>query len=250
MQKKLTEMLHMKREPVGIYFANTTAVCDLDANPETRNCVIPLLMKASEGQTISMDEKSCNCAGGATGCCFGDGFTRWNPSIAKLLSQGYGEDAPPQMPAFMKEGERFFITEEVAEKFRNSMPYSEKAYPRIVFAPMSRWGEIGNPDLVYLFVNPDQLGALVSMLCSHNGKVDNTISPYCSACQCIMFAAEQMEKEAPKAVMGLFDISQRYEALANLLSLIMPYCRWEDLSCDLDKSCLTSHSWRMIEKRL
>ena len=250
MQKKLTEMLHMKREPVGIYFANTTAVCDLDAKPEARNCVIPMLMKASEGQTISMDEKSCNCAGGATGCCFGDGFARFNPSIAKLLSQGYGEEAPAFLPPFAREGERFFITEEVAEQFRNSLPYSEKAYPRIVFAPMSRWNEIGTPDLVYLFVNPDQLGALVSMLCSHNGKVDNTISPYCSACQSIMFAAEQMDQEEPKAVMGLFDISQRYAPLANLLSLIMPYSRWEDLSCDLDKSCLTSHSWKKIETRL
>ena len=250
MQKKLTQMLHMKREPVGIYFGNTTAVCDVDADPQARNCVIPFLMKVSEGITVSMDEKSCNCAGGASGCCFGDGFARWNPSIAKLLSQGYGENAPAFLPAFAKEGERFFCTEEIAEQFRNALPYSERAYPRIVFAPMSRWAEIGTPDLVYLFLNPDQLGAVVSMLCSHNGKVDNTISPYCSACQCIMFAAEQMDKEEPKAVMGLFDISQRYEAMANLLSLTMPYSRWENLSCDLDKSCLTSHSWKKIEKRL
>ena len=250
MQKRLTQMLHLKREPVGIYFANTTAVCDLDADPRARNCVIPLLMKASEGQIISMDEKSCNCAGGATGCCFGDGFARFDPSIAKLLSQGYGEDAPASMPAFMKDGERFFCTEEVAERFRNALPYSEKAYPRIVFAPMSRWAQIGAPDLVYLFVSPDQLGALVSMLCSHNGEINNTVAPYCSACQSIMFGAEQMEKEHPMAVMGLFDISQRYQPLADMLSLTMPYSRWADLSCDLDKSCLTSHSWRNIEKRL
>ena len=250
MQRKLTQMLHLQRQPVGIYFANTTAVCDLDADPARRNCVIPFLMKASEGQTISMDEKSCNCAGGATGCCFGDGFARLNPSIAKLLSQGYGDNAPPQMPAFMKDGERFFCTEEVAERFRNALPYSEKAYPRIVFAPMSRWEEIGEPDLVYLFLNPDQLGALVSMLCSHNGRLYNTITPYCSACQSIMFGAEQMEREEPMAVMGLFDISQRYQPLANTLSLTMPYCRWAELSQDLDRSCLTSHSWPAIEKRL
>ena len=250
MYRELTGMLHMDREPVGIYFANTAAVCDLDADPEKRNCVVPLLMKASEGKSISMDEKSCNCAGGATGCCFGDGFARWNPSITKLLSQGYGEDAPAGMPAFMKEGERFFCTEEVAERFKNALPYSEKAYPRIVFAPMSRWEEIGQPDLVYLFLNPDQLGAVVSMLCSHNGRVDNTISPYCSACQSIMFAAEQMERQEPAAVMGLFDISQRYQPLAGLLSLTMPYSRWAGLACDLDKSCLTTHSWRAIEKRL
>ena len=88
MERKLIKMLHMERQPVGIFFANTTALCDMDADPKARNCVIPLLMKASEGQVISMDEHSCNCAGGATGCCFGDGFARWNPSIAKLLSHG------------------------------------------------------------------------------------------------------------------------------------------------------------------
>ena len=207
-------------------------------------------MKAADGQIVSMDEKSCNCAGGATGCCFGDGFARLNPTIAKLLSQGYGENAPPGMPAFMKDGERFFCTEEIAECFKNALPYSEKAYPRIVFAPLSRWKETGTPDLVYLFVNPDQLGALVSMLCAHNGNVNNTISPYCSACQSIMFGAEQMEKEKPLAVMGLFDISQRYKPLANMLSLTMPYIRWVELATDLDKSCLTSHSWKLIEKRL
>ena len=197
-----------------------------------------------------MDEKSCNCAGGATGCCFGDGFARWNPSINKLLSQGYGEDAPEQMPAFMKEGERFFCTEAVAEQFKNMLPYSEKAYPRIVFAPMSRWGEIGDPDLVFLFVNPDQLGAVAGMLGFHNGRIDNMIAPYCSACQSIMFGAEQLERENPKAVIGLFDISQRYPLLANMMSLTMPYSIWADLTVDLDKKCITTHSWRAIEKRL
>lgn len=250
MQKKLTEMLHLKREPVGVFFSNTEAICDMDADPEKRNCVMPLLIKVSEGKVISMDEKSCNCAGGATGCCFGDGFARWNPSINKLLSQGYGEDVPEHMPAFMKEGERFFCTEELVDKWRSSIPYSDKAYPRIVFAPFSRWNEIGVPDLVYLFVNPDQLGALVAMLGSHNGKVTNSIAPHGAACQSIMFGAEQMDREEPMAVIGLFDISQRYPSLENLLSLTMPYRMWEGLSMDLDKSCLTTHSWRAIEKRL
>lgn len=250
MQEKLVRMLHMQREPVGIYFANTQAVCDVEANSRTRNCVIPLLMKVSEGQVISMNEESCNCAGGATGCCFGDGFARWNPTIGKLLSQGYGEDAPAQMPAFMKEGERFFCTEALAEQWKNALPYSEKAYPRIVFAPMRRWNEIGEPDLVYLFLNPDQLAAVVGMLGSHNGRITNTIAPYGSACQSIMFAAEQMEQEQPMAVMGLFDISQRYPALANSISLTMPHSLWAGLSMDLEKSSLTTHSWRAIEKRL
>ncbi len=52
------------------------------------------------------------------------------------------------------------------------------------------------------------------------------------------------------AIMGLFDISQRREALANCLSLTMPYSLWAGLSEDLDKSCLTTHAWKEIEKRL
>ncbi|MDO4741206.1 MAG: DUF169 domain-containing protein [Eubacteriales bacterium] len=250
MQKKLTQMLHMEKEPVGVFFANTTARCDMDASPEKRNCVIPLLMAASAGKVISMDEKSCNCAGGATGCCFGDGFARLNPSIRKLLSQGYGEDAPPGMPEFMKEGERFFCTEELADRWSKALPYSQRAYPRIVFAPMSRWEAIGTPDLVYLFLKPDQLAAVVGMLGSHNGEAYNTIAPYCSACQSILFGAQQIDEARPMAVMGLFDISQRYAPLEHYLSLTMPYRLWEGLSRDLDKCSLTTHSWREIEKRL
>ena len=49
-------MLHLVREPVSVYFANTAAVCDVDANPEKCNGVVPLLMKASEGQVILMEE--------------------------------------------------------------------------------------------------------------------------------------------------------------------------------------------------
>lgn len=250
MDNKLIQMLHLKMEPIGIFLGNTSAKCDFDASPEKRNCVIPLLMAASKGKIISMNEESCNCPGGATGCCFGDGFSRRNPNIHKMLSQGFGNEAPPAMPEHMKAGERFFCSEELALKWRNNMPFSKKGYPRIVFAPMNRWNEIGTPDLVFVFANPDQISALVIMLGSHNGCALNTVAPFGAACHSILYAAEQMDKEQPWSVMGLFDISQRRADLANYLSLTMPYPLWAELTKDLDKSCLTTHSWKKIEKRL
>ena len=248
--KELVKMLHLEMEPVGIFFGNTEAQCDLAASPDRRNCVVPFLLTAAKGKVVSMDEESCNCPGGAVGACFGDGFTRRNPNIHKMLSQGFGEMAPPNMPPHMKDGERFFCNEALALKWRNAMPFSEKGYPRIVFAPMSRWDGIGTPDLVYVFANPDQLSALVTMLGSHNGKALNTLAPFGAACHSIVYAAEQMDREAPMAIMGLFDISQRKANLENYLSLTMPYSLWEGLGKDLDKSCLTTHSWKEIEKRL
>ena len=254
MTKKLVELLHMELEPVGIFFGNTSTEDELKADPQKRNCVIPFVMAAAKGKITSIDEAGCTCPGGAVGACFGDGFTRLNPNIHMMLSQGVGDKVPEGVPEsarkMLQEGERFFCSPEVALKWRNNMPFSEKAYPRIVFVPMSKWESIGNPDLVYVFTNPDQISALVTMLGSHNGESLNTLAPYGAACQSIVFAAEQMDKQRPMAIMGLFDISQRSKALSGMLSLTMPYALWVGLSEDLEKSCLTSHSWKMIEERL
>ena len=147
MERTLVEMLHLETEPVRIFLGNSTASSDFEAPNKQRNCVIPLLLAAADGRVVSIDAESCNCPGGAVGCCFGDGFTRLNPNIHKLLSQGYGDQAPPQMPEHLKAGERFFCSEETALKWRSALPYSNKGYPRVVFAPESRWEEIGAPDL-------------------------------------------------------------------------------------------------------
>lgn len=140
--------------PVGIFLGNTDADCDFDASPDKRNCVIPLLIAASKEEVISMDEESCNCPGSVTGRCFGDGFSRRAPNIHKLLSQGFGDQAPPHIPEHIRNGERFFCSEESALKWRSNMPYSEKEYPQAVFAPMGRRKEIGIPDVVFVFANP------------------------------------------------------------------------------------------------
>ena len=250
MKSKLVEMLHLELEPVGVFLGNAEADCDLVASPGKRNCVVPFLLAAARDRVAGMDEEACTCPGGTVGCCFGDGFTRKNPNIHKMLSQGMGDDAPPNARIHLVEGERFFCTEELALKWRNDMPYSEKGYPRIVFAPESRWCGIGTPDLVLVFADPDRISALVTMLGFHNGRTINTMVPYGAACHSIVFAAAQMDEPEPKAVMGLFDISQRSKAIANYLSLTMPYPLWKQMGADLDKSCLTTHAWKEIEKRL
>ncbi len=250
MELKLVEMLHLDLEPVGIFFGNTDAKSDLEASPEKRNCVIPFVLAAAKGKVTSMNEDSCTCPGGAVGACFGDGFTRLNPNIHKMLSQGLGEHAPEGAPLMVREGERFFCDEEIAMRWRQNMPYSDKAYPRIVFAPLSKWAEVGTPDLVFIFANADQMSALVTMQGFYNGKAVNTLAPFGAACHSIVYAAEQIDKEEPYAIMGLFDISQRSAAIKDYLSMTIPYRRWENMTKDLDKSCLSTHSWKNIEKRL
>ena len=250
MQSKLVEMLHLDLEPVGIYFGNADTECDTVADSGKRNCVVPFLLSAARGRTIGISEGACTCPGGTVGLCFGDGFSRKNPNIHRMLSQGLGDAAPEQAPPMLKEGERFFCDEQTALKWRNSLPYSDRGFPRVVFAPESRWGEIGKPNLVLVFADADRISSLVTLLGFHNGCAVNTVVPYGAACHSILFAAEQLDAEDPMAVMGLFDISQRSKAVANYLSLTMPRALWEGMQEDLDKSCLTTHAWREIEQRL
>ena len=250
MSSQLVDMLHLELEPVGVFLGNVDATCDIAAVPGKRNCVVPFLLSAARGKVAAIDEEGCTCPGGTVGCCFGDGFTRKNPNIHKMLSQGMGDAVPSGAPIHLVEGERFFCTEDLALKWRNDMPFSERGYPRIVFAPESRWGEIGIPDLVLVFADADRISALVTMLGFHNGRTVNTVVPYGAACHSIVFAAAELDKAEPMAVMGLFDISQRSKAIANYLSLTMPHPLWESMGKDLEKSCLTTHAWKEIEKRL
>ena len=45
------------REPVGVFIAKAAAKCNANASPERRNCVMPILMMASKGKNLFMDEK-------------------------------------------------------------------------------------------------------------------------------------------------------------------------------------------------
>ena len=123
MNEKIVEMLHLSLEPVGIFLGNTSAICELKASPRKRNCVIPFVLAAAKGKITSLDEDGCTCPGGAVGACFGDGFSRLNPNIHVMLSQGLGEKAPAEAPPMLKEGERFFCDAETALKWRNNMPF-------------------------------------------------------------------------------------------------------------------------------
>lgn len=63
MDSDIVEMLHLELEPVGIFFGNMSACCDVAASPEKRNCAVPFLLSAARGHISCLDESSCTCAG-------------------------------------------------------------------------------------------------------------------------------------------------------------------------------------------
>lgn len=95
-----------------------------------------------------------------------------------------------------------------------------------------------------------QLSALVTILGFHSDRAIKTIAPYGAEFHSTVFVAEQMGKEKPIAIIGLFDISQRSKSFAGYLSLTTPQALWRNLDQDLEMSCLTTQARKQIEERV
>jgi hypothetical protein len=105
------------------------------------------------------------------------------------------------------------------------------------------------PDMVCIFANPDQISVLVTMAGFNNGLAQNVLAPFGAACHSILFAYQEIGKEYPKAILGFFDIAQRYQVPKDILSITFPYQLYQEIEKTIDESCLTTHAWKRIEGR-
>lgn len=276
MRYNIQNLLHMELEPVGIFYCDKAPDHALSLRRDKRNCVADMLMGAARGKTIVMDEETCSCAGGAVGLGFGDAFTQRNHPTRYLLSTGMAEvpeGEEVKLPPHMQEGERFFADPCVTDVWKSDLPFGDRQGKQVVFAPAKDWQEAvasnnehhedggcekngggeymkNLPELVCLFVNPDQLSALVCMAGFRSGDRLETIVPFGAACHSLVYALDQAKKDNPKMVLGYFDVSQRAKIPANLLTVTFPYSLFVRFEEDADKGCLSSHAWiDLLEKR-
>lgn len=252
MRNTLEAALNLKHAPVGIWFTNEKPVDAIEMNPAGRPCVVTMLLAAAKGKSVVVSDETCPCPGGSVGLGFGDAFERRHASTPFLLS--HGEDSPGYSPDVKlapqhRKGERFFDCPATVQAWKESLRLSEAWYRYVVFRPVEARGECGDPDLVFLLANPDQLSALVIMTGYRNGRCANVVAPFCAGCQSIALALQQLGSEEPVAIMGMFDISQRNRISKELLSLTMPYDMFAQIEEDCQAGCLTTPAWEKIRNR-
>lgn len=105
------------------------------------------------------------------------------------------------------------------------------------------------PELIIFFANPDQLSVLVILAGYYRGRALNVTAPFASACQSILLAYQEREKEFPNAVMGYFDISQRGGIPRELLSLTVPYRMYREMEAGAVDGCMETEAWEKIRDR-
>lgn len=249
MKGNLAQELNLLWEPVGIFFADKKPTEAIEFPTDKRVCVVSMIRASINGKIVVVSDETCRCPGGAVGLCFGDAFTRRNHKTTQLLSTGMGLESSPKLPDHFKHGERFFASPEIAQRWKESLPYTETQSLYRVFAPLSKCKEDNPPDLVYLFANPDQISALVIMSGFYRGTALNVIAPFASACQSILFAYQELKEQQPKAIMGGFDLSQRHRFPKDLLTLTMPHCMFKEIESGINEGCLTTEAWKKIARR-
>ena len=208
-----------------------------------------MLVAAGKGKIAVFDRQSFGCRGGGVGLGFGDTFQDF--PIECLLSTG--DEAVTQLGRdgdfSLGTGERFFATPELARKWREDLPYGE-VENYVVCKPLQKASSLKKTDLVCLFVNPDQLSALITLTGFQRGTRINVIVPFGAACQSILFAYQEAKKEVPQAVLGFFDITQRSRLEKDLLSFTVPYALYQEMEESASESFFRTEAWEKIAARL
>lgn len=252
MNSELVKKLRLAFDPVAIYFTDEKPQNALQFEEGKRGCVASMLIAcATNGKTAVFDAHTYGCPGGGVGLCFGNAFEKNDHPTVYLLSTGdealkaHGKT----LGRSLGRGERFYATPALAGRWKASMPYVETGKRYVVFRPLSLADETGPPDLVVIFANPDQLSALVVLAGFNRGTALNVVAPFVSACQHIVLAYREMEKDTPNAIMGFFDISQRHRIPKDMLSFTVPYGMFKEMEESAPQSCLTTKAWERIESR-
>jgi uncharacterized protein (DUF169 family) len=247
MQSRLAATLRLKRAPVAVLLTDDRPVEAKQFKEGKQGCVAAMMLTAAKGHVAVFDRRTFGCPGGGTGLGFGDCYAGF--PITRLLSTGGRAEFANGRPFDMGEGERFHASPEVTERWVRALPYRDVPTQYVVFKPLDRVGDGEKVSLVIMFVNPDQLSALVTLAGFRTGDVNAVVSPWGAACQSILFAHAEAQRGSARGVIGLFDIAQRHKVDRETLSFTMPFAMYLDMEADIDESFLSTDAWHRLQER-
>jgi len=235
--------LGLIESPLGIYYTDDppdgkTPKAGMD--PGAHLCMTGLLKRARHhGETVYFDREHFGCPGGAYYMGF---FESPRPQIEYFLSCG--------IPGRM-EGERYIKTPELARTYFLKMKPRPAPASYCVFKPIERFREGERPEVVVFFGPPDILSGLFVLTNYALELTDGVYAPFGSGCGTILtYPLKEAEKEEPRAVLGMFDVSARPMVERDILTLSMPFSVFLRLLENVEGSFLETESWKKVYQRI
>ena len=100
-------------------------------------------------------------------------------------------------------------------------------------------------------MNNDQLSALAVLANYYRPGNENVVMPFSSGCQSIfLLPYGEGQKENPRAVVGLTDITVRPMVNPAMLSFSMPYTMFLEMEENITGSFLEKPLWHRVAERI
>jgi uncharacterized protein (DUF169 family) len=238
--KQFKDALGLTESALGIYYTNDKPE-GVTPKEGLSGCMIGLLQNArKKGKTVYFDKTHFGCPGGGYYMGF---LEKARPNIEYFLSCG--------IPGKL-EGERYIKTPELARKYFGMMRPRPAPAIYCVFKPIEAFqrGSV-KPDVVAFFVSPDILSGLFTLTNYALETTEAVYSPFGSGCSTILtYPLRETEKESPRAVVGMFDVSARPMVEKEAVSFAIPYSVFLKLLENVSGSFLQTESWKKVLQRI
>jgi hypothetical protein len=270
MKSKIAEAIHPAIQPIALIWTDNEPDGASHFKPQHWGCVVSLFAAAATKGIIAVfDRQSCGCWGGGVGLGFGNQYENFpggvecfcrflssggadpeqsRPITEQMNSMGYGRMAEDYLI-----GERYVKSPEATRRFIESLPIREIPARFVVVKPLDRIDpERDSVKNVTFFVDPDGLSALTTLANYPRPDVENVIIPWAAGCQVMgIYAYRELEREHPRALVGMIDLSARKHVRATLgehaLSFTAPWPLFQEMEDNVAGSFLQRATWLSLQ---
>ena len=271
MKSKIAEAINLENQPVALVWDDKEPENAIRFKPQKWGCVVSLFgAVATRGITGAFDRQAFGCWGGGVGLGFGNRYELFpggTECFCKFLStgnQGTEQGTPiaeqlktigfGQMAEDFLKGERYVQSPDAAHRFVESLPMQEIPNGFVVIKPLAQVDpEKDTVKNVTFFVDPDSLSALTLLANYARPDIENVIVPWAAGCQVMgILAYRELEREHPRALIGMIDIAARKNVRATLgehvLSFTAPWPLFREMEGNVEGSFLQRETWRSLQE--
>lgn len=224
--------------PICFYFTDQP-VPDPLPPPKAHLCLMGQLARVFKGEALCFDRDSLGCFGGKRYLGFSQELS---PDFEHFLSCG--------IPGKL-EGERYKKSPEIVREMMKAAPAFRAPARFIVFKRWDRLAAEDRPEVVVFLASPDVLSGLFTLAGFEESDPEAVTVPFAAGCNTIVqYPYLQKDKERPKAVLGMFDVSARPFVPPQALSFAVPMKKFERMFADMEESFLITKSWAKVRARL
>ena len=272
MNSKLVDAIGLKTHAVALTWADAAPQGAIQFKPGRWGCVVSVFATvAAKGRVGAFDRKTYGCWGGGVGlgfCNCYESFPGGIEGFCHFLADGndhseegqrVGEEIAGWGDRHLADdflhGERYLKNAQVTRRFLEALPMRDIPAQYVVVKPLDA-SDPENDDIksVTLFVDPDQFSALVVLANYTEPDLENVAVPWGAGCQIMgIFAYRELEREHPRALVGMTDLSARQNVRAslgeNVLSFTMPWPLFLQMEQNVDGSFLQRRTWGELRRR-